>query len=313
MKGPQVSRRTFLLATAGIAGGNMRFTRGSTVTARDLAAHIQANVGIPVPDNAVDGFKAGHPDIVVKGIATTAMATMDVLKQAAKRNLNLVITYENVYFAQEPIMMPPPSGGMGAPRTGGARGQSQQPPYPEDPVYKAKKEFIEKNGMAVFQFRDQWIARKDNPLAMGLGEALGWSRYQAAGNPTSYQIPSVKLETLVADIRKRLNTRAGIRVVGDHQALIRKVAVVPGSITIETGIKRLLEADLLIAGQSQEWDVTEYAFDAATAGFKKGYIMLGVLVSEAPGMRACSNWIMSVVKNVPVEWIGTGDPYWRPS
>ena len=272
------------------------------MTARGVVARIQANVGVPVPDNAVDGFKAGNPDIAVKGIATTAMATMGVLKQAARRGLNLVITYENAYFGQEPMMMPP---------GGGAGGQSPQP-NPEDPVHKAKKEFIEKNGMAVFRFRDQWTARKDNPLARGLGEALGWSRYQVAGDPTSYQIPSVKFETLVADIRKRLNMRAGIRVVGDRQAPIRKVAVVPGSITIETGIKRLPEADLLITGQSQEWDVTEYAFDAAIAGFKKGYIMLGVVVAEDPGMRACSNWIKSVVKNVPVEWIGTGDPYWRP-
>jgi putative NIF3 family GTP cyclohydrolase 1 type 2 len=312
MEGPQVSRRIFLLAAAGMAGGNPRFIGGSTMAARDVFARIQANVGVPVPDNAVDGFKAGNPDIAVKGIATTAMATMDVLKQAAKRGLNLVITYENVYFGQEPMMMPQ-GGETGAPQGGGARGRSQQPLYPDDPVYKAKKEFIEKNGLAVFRFRDQWTARKDNPLAMGLGEALGWSQYQTAGDPTSYQIPSVKFETLVADIRKRLNTLAGIRVVGDRQALIRKVAVVPGSITIETGIKRLPEADLLITGQSQEWDVTEYAFDAAIAGFKKGYIMLGVVVAEDPGMRACSNWIKSVVKNVPVEWIGTGDPYWRPA
>ncbi len=274
------------------------------MTAHEVLERIQNNVGVAIPDNAVDGFKAGDPEIAVTGIAVTAMTTMDVLKQAAKRRLNLVITYENVYFGQEPMTMP---------QGGGARGRSQQPLYTNDPVYKAKKEFIDENGMAVFRFRDQWTARKDNPLARGLGEALGWSRYQVAGDPTSYQIPSVKFETLVADIRKRLNMRAGIRVVGDRKALIRKVAVVPGSITIETALKRLPEADLLITGQSQEWDITEYALDSATAGFKKGYIMLGVLVAEEPGMRACSNWIKSLVKNVPVEWIGTGDPYWRPA
>ncbi len=306
MESPQLSRRMFLLATAGVAGGSTRFARGTTVSARDVVARIQASVGVPLPDNAVDGFKAGNPDIAVKGIAITAMTTMDVLKQAAKRRLNLVITYENVYFGQEPMTMPPGGGGRQGGGSGGLRN-------PGDPVYRAKREFVEKNGMVVFRFRDQWTARNDNPLARGLGEALGWRRYQLAGDPTSYQIPSVKFETLVVDIRKRLNMHAGIRVVGDRQALIRKVAVVPGSITIETGIKRLPEADLLITGQSQEWDITEYAFDAAVAGFKKGYIMLGVLVAEEPGMRACSNWIKSVVKSVPVEWIGTGDPYWRPA
>ena len=304
MERPHFSRRVFLLAAAGVAGENIRISRGAAMTARQAIERIQNNAGVAIPDNAVDGFKAGDPEIAVKGIATTAITTMDALKQAAKRRLNLVLTYENVYFGQEPMTMP---------QGGSAGGRSQQPLYPNDPVYEAKKKFIEKNGMAVFRFRDQWTARKDNPLAMGLGEALGWSHYQVAGDPTTYQIPSAPLETLVADIRKRLNMRAGIRVVGDRQALIRKVAVVPGSITIETGIKRLLEADLLITGQSQEWDVTEYAFDAAYAGFKKGYIMLGVLVSEDPGMRACSDWIKSVLKNVPVEWIGTGDPYWRPA
>jgi len=312
MKGPPVSRRKFVLAAAGMAGGNIQFARGGTLAARDVVARIQANVGVPIPNNAVDGFKAGNPDIAVKGIATTAMATMEVLRQAAKRGLNLVITYENVYFAQQQTMMPQ-SGSSDAPRSGGSREQSQQPLYPDDPVYKSKKEFIEKNGMAVFRFRDQWTARRDNPLAIGLGEALGWSRYQVTEDPTSYQIPSIKFESLVDDIRKRLNMRAGIRVVGDRQALIRKIAVVPGSITIETGIRRLPEADLLITGQSQEWDVTEYAFDASIGGWKKGYIMLGVVVSEDPGMRACANWIRSVVKNVPVEWIGMGDPYWRPA
>jgi putative NIF3 family GTP cyclohydrolase 1 type 2 len=313
MKGPQVSRRMFVLAAAGMAGGNIQFVRGGTLVARDVVARIHANVGVPIPNNAIDGFKAGNPDIAVKGIATTAMATMEVLRQAAKRGLNLVITYENVYFAQEPAMMLSTSGKSDSPRSGSAREESQQPLFPNDPAYKAKKEFIENNGMAVYRFHDQWTARRDNPMAIGLGEALGWSRYHVAGDPTSYQIPSIKFESLVDDIRKRLNMRAGIRVVGDRHALIQKVAVVPGSITIETGIKRLPEADLLITGQSQEWDVTEYAFDAAIGGWKKGYIMLGVVVSEDPGMRACANWIKSAVKNVPVEWIGTGDPYWRPA
>jgi hypothetical protein len=37
------------------------------------------------------------------------------------------------------------------------------------------------------------------------------------------------------------------------------------------------------------------------------------VVSEDPGMRACADWLKTVVKEVPARWIGAGDPYWRPS
>jgi putative NIF3 family GTP cyclohydrolase 1 type 2 len=293
------TRRGFAFSTVGLIGSSVWPVSAATMAASDVMARIQAETGVPLPANAVDGFKAGDPGIAVKGIATTAMATMDVLKQAAKRGRNLVITMENVYFGQ-------PDGAR-------APGRGIQGLGPDDPVYKAKKEFIEKNGMAVYRFRDQWTARKDDPLAAGLGDALGWSRYQAKGDPTTYEIPPVKLEVLVADLRKRLGTRGGVRVVGDRQAAIRKVAVLPGSVSIETAMKRLPEADLLIAGQSQEWDVAEYAHDTVDSGQKKGYIMIGMVVSEDPGMRLCSTWIKSVLKDMPVEWIGTGDPYWRPA
>ncbi len=347
MTSDKLTRRNFTLSTAGLVGASVWTASGATLAARDVMERIQAATGVPLLPNAIDGFKAGDSGSAVKGIATTAMASVDVLKQAAKRGRNLVITLENVYFGQASAMPAggragAPPGQAGAPPAGsrggqapaeagaarggqtgagasgraqgaGAPGRGAAGLGPDDPVYKAKKDFIEKNGIVVYRFRDQWIARKDNPLATGLGEALGWGRYQSKADPTAYEIPSTRLDALVADLRKRLNTRAGVRVIGDRQAAIRKIAMLPGSISIETAMKRLPEADLLIVGQSQEWDVAEYAYDTIASGQKKGYIMVGVVVAEDPGMRRCSNWIQSVIKDIPVEWIGTGDPYWRPA
>ena len=28
-------------------------------------------------------------------------------------------------------------------------------------------------------------------------------------------------------------------------------------------------------------------------------------------MRLCAEWLKTVVKEVPAQWIGAGDPYWR--
>ena len=304
MRRPGISRRDF--AVAGVAATGIRLAFGATLSARDAVSRIQSAAG-PMPEGSTDGFVAGDPQVAVKGIATTAMPTMDVLKQAGKSGLNLIVAYEGVYYGQaQPA-------GRGAPQSGRGGGRAQGGLGPDDPVYLAKKEFIEKNGMAIFRFRDQWAARKENPLAVGLAESMGWSNYQVAGDPTSYEIPEVRFEALVADLRRRLNTRGGVRVIGERQAAIRKVALLPGLIAIDTGLKRLPQADLLMTGETREWEVAEYAFDATTAHRNKGFIMLGRILSEDPGMRACSNWIKTVVPEVPVQWIGTGDPYWRPA
>jgi hypothetical protein len=40
---------------------------------------------------------------------------------------------------------------------------------------------------------------------------------------------------------------------------------------------------------------------------------VGRVVSEDPGMRACAEWLKTMLKDVPIKWIGAADPYWRPA
>ena len=44
---------------------------------------------------------------------------------------------------------------------------------PDDPVYKAKKEFIEANGLVVFRLHDHWQARKENDMVTGPCRVVG--------------------------------------------------------------------------------------------------------------------------------------------
>ena len=43
-------------------------------------------------------FKAGNPDTPVKGIATTFMATLDVLQRSAAAGKNLIVTHEPTFW-----------------------------------------------------------------------------------------------------------------------------------------------------------------------------------------------------------------------
>lgn len=313
MKIPRVSRRRFALVAGGLVAGHVPLIRCATLSAQDVVKRIQSKVGVDWQNTSVDGFRAGDPATPVRGIATTAMATMEVLRQASKAGLNLIVTYEPTFFGQldgrpAPVPASPAPGGAGR----GGRGQAGV--APDDPIYLAKKEFIEKNGLVVWRFRDHWKARKENDLAIGLAETLGWSKSQVKGDPSSYLIPPAKFAALVSDIKKRLNVRGGLRVLGDPQATIQRIVVLPGLITLETVLKRFPGADLVVIGETRDWgEGVEYAGDANAAGVKTGLITLGRTVSEDPGMRSCATWLKGFINEVPVQWITAGDPYWRPA
>jgi hypothetical protein len=70
--------------------------------------------------------------------------------------------------------------------------------------------------------------------------------------------------------------------------------------------------DVMVAGEMREWEGVEYVRDVVAAGQKKGLVLLGRIVSEEPGMRACAAWLNTILPELPATWIAAGDPYWRP-
>jgi len=304
----QLSRRRFavLAGTAALAGPPLS-AQGGPLTAQQVVDRIQKNVGVPWQPQSLDTFKAGDPATPVTGIATTGMATMDVLTRASKEKANLVITLEPTFFGRLDAQ-PDPAAGAGR---GGGRGQAGV--IADDPVYTAKKEFIEKNGLVVWRFTDLWRGRKPDPFATGLAGVLGWTRYQVGDDVFRYDVPAVTLTALADHLAKRLKARAGIRVIGDPQTRVRRIALLPGLSTLAAAMKSLPECDVLLAGETREWETVEYAQDTVASGRKKGMIMLGRVMSEEPGMNVCADWLKALVPEVPVRWMASGDPYWRPA
>src|SRR5947207_1372432 len=136
MKRMDISRRQFAQIAGTVAAARFPVHGASILTAQAVAERVQSTLGGEWAATGLDGFKAGDPSTPVKGIATTAMATMDVLKQASKAGTNLIVTCEPTFFGRQ-------DGSPAAPGRG-AGGIAA-----DDPVYKAKKEFIEKNGLVV--------------------------------------------------------------------------------------------------------------------------------------------------------------------
>jgi putative NIF3 family GTP cyclohydrolase 1 type 2 len=300
----EISRREFitLAATGAVAAPPVFASKpagpAAAITAQEIVDRIRKNIGAEWKAETVDTFKAGDPGTVVTGIVTTSMATMDVLKQSVRAGANLIITSEPTFYSKSDAAVP----------SGGRRGG----PAATDRVFAAKNEFIKNNNLVIWRFSDNWRQRKPDPLAAGLIDALGWSKLKAADDPAHVTIPATRLEVLVSDLKKKLNARGGIRVVGDPQLTVQKIGLLPGTTPIQSALQILLGVDAVIAGEVREWESVEYARDKVTAGEKKSLILLGRVLSEDAGMNVCAQWIKTIAPEVATTWIRVGDPYWRP-
>src|SRR5262245_10316108 len=147
----------------------------STLTVGTVIARLQEKLGVPWRKGSSDGLKAGNADAIVTGIATTVMATADVLRRAAAAGRNLVFTQEPTFY--------------NAAEDGGNRAA--------DAVYLAKKALVDEGHLTVWRFSDHWNARKPNEPVGALANALGWSTYRQPDADAFYRIPETRLDALV--------------------------------------------------------------------------------------------------------------------
>jgi putative NIF3 family GTP cyclohydrolase 1 type 2 len=266
-----------------------------TLTARQIIERIQQHVGVPWTEPTVDTFKAGDPDTPVTGVAVTMMATLDVLQRAAAAGKNLVITHEPTFY--------------------GHLDETAALEQESDAVFAVKQAFIRDHHLIVWRFHDYWHRRRPDGIMTGMVGALGWQTFQTADkdNHGLFRIPSSTLKTLAADITRTLHAEA-VRVVGDPNLRVTKVALAPGAAGFARH-RRLLQRDdveVLVIGEAQEWETVEYVADAVTAKKPKALIMLGHIPSEQAGMDECARWLKTFVTEVPIEFMPARDPFWRP-
>jgi len=260
------------------------------VTARELVEEIKKQVGVEWKKDTVDTFKAGNPDTVVTGVAVTMMATMNVLERASAKGLNFVITHEPTFYAH----LDTPEG------------------IPEsDPVWAEKRAFIEKHGLVVWRFHDHWHMRKPDGIEAGVVRVLGWEKFQRPDNQYLFVMPEITLKELAEQVSRKLDSSV-VRVVGEPGMKITKLGLSPGAAGSQREIHALEQDDVqvLLVGETREWETVEYAADAVSEGRNKALIVLGHVPSEQPGMEECARWLKGFVKNLPVEFVPAKQPFW---
>jgi hypothetical protein len=161
-------------------------------TARQIIDRIKGNVGVPWREQTVDTIKAGDPETPVTGIATTMMATFDVLRRAAAERKNLVITHEPVFYSH--------------------LDKTETLEAEKDPVWADKQKFIREHKMVVWRFHDHWHQRRPDGIMEGVLRSLAWEKLYNAETGLA-KIPETSVEKLAAYVQNKLGAKV-LRVVG---------------------------------------------------------------------------------------------------
>jgi putative NIF3 family GTP cyclohydrolase 1 type 2 len=283
---PILSLILILIISFRVSGQNIP---GRQITASEIIENIIKHTGAPAIPNTVDVIKEGNPKTVVTGIVTCMFATMDVMKQAVKNKCNLIIVHEPLYYNH----------------------LDETKNFLNDEVFLQKKKFINDNGLIIWRFHDYIHSIKPDGIETGMVEKLGWGEYAVKGSTEHFVLP----ETTLGDLLKYLKGIFGSNafyVIGKPEMKLTSVALAVGAPGSMTHI-RILEdknTDVLIAGESPQWETYEYMRDAVDQGRKKAVIFLGHIPSEEAGMNYCAEWLKGFIKNVPVTFLSSGPSFW---
>ncbi|NJB69880.1 putative NIF3 family GTP cyclohydrolase 1 type 2 [Saonia flava] len=264
----------------------------SSPNAETIIDRIKENITVEWQRETVDTYKGGSPEMKITGIATTFLATMDVLKRAKAKGLNMVITHEPTFYNHFDT--------------------TEQ--FEGDSIVAAKQKYIKDNGMVVFRFHDHIHQTSIDGIYKGVVDKMDWKKYEQKQRPYIYKLPEMTLKELGNQLKTIFNTPL-IRIVGNPGMPITQVGMVLGAAGSARQINVLQREDVeaLIIGETHEWETVEYVRDAVTLGKKKALIIIGHANSEEPGMDYCASWLKSFISEVPVEFVPAGDPFWTPN
>jgi putative NIF3 family GTP cyclohydrolase 1 type 2 len=237
--------------------------------------------------HTVDTIKSGDPSQPVRAIVVTFMATRDVLAQAVARGANLVITHEPTFYNH----------------------LDEEKWLANDPIYASKRKFIDQHGLAIWRSHDLPHIDQPDMIVTGMERELGWEKNQVPGSPHSYLLAPLTLEQLAQYCKDKLGIKT-VRYAGDPGMTCIRVSLRVGAGGGRGAIDDLMAgADVVLAGESPEWETCEYVRDSTAAGARKALIVLGHANSEEAGMKWMSEWIAGLLPEVPVTHLSAGDPF----
>jgi putative NIF3 family GTP cyclohydrolase 1 type 2 len=241
-----------------------------------------------ITTDTVDTVKTGDASHEATGIVTTFLASQSVLQKAVALGANFIITHEPTFYNH-------------LDRTDWLE---------NDPVYQAKRQYIDDHGLVVWRFHDNWHTHRPDGILLGVMRQLAWEAYADPDNPLLFHLPPTTLGSLAQTLKAGLGI-ATLRMVGDPSMPCQSVGFLMGAWGGENHIRYAGECnpDVLVVGETPEWETSEYIRDAVIQGRARGLIVTGHAASEEPGMAYLVEWLRPKFPGLPIQHVPVGDAF----
>lgn len=248
----------------------------------------------PLPlDKTCDQLMSGSFDMKVTGIATTFMATVEVIKEAVNQGINMIITHEPTWYT----------------------GHDQTFWLKDDPIYQQKLALIEEHNIAIWRFHDHMHMAEEDGIYRGVIKELQWEDYVLPTNKHCFQIPKISVEALCKHLKETLDIKM-VRLVGKPEDLVERIGVFVGGFSLGFGteqfpmeIMRNEKLDVVVCGDILEWTICPYVRDAVELGMNKAMIVIGHERSEEAGMEHLVDWLKPSFEKIKITFIDAKEPF----
>jgi len=240
----------------------------------------------------------GDPDRACTGIVTTCFASVRVIKEAAERGANLIISHEALFWNHG----------------------DHTDWLADNTVFQDKKALLDRYGITVW--RDHDYIHSGIPIEggwtdgifYGLMKELGWESYLSCDieQPIEFMLPKTTASAVAREMIEKIGLN-GMKIYGDPETPVQH-AWVCGHIygPNDNAITAKAEAehfDLLIPLEIHDFTTAEYVRDASLLGHNKAIICCGHFNTEEPGMKYMAEWLQQLLGDIRVSYVQSGDSY----
>jgi len=230
-------------------------------------------------DRRVLGFRFGNSEIDVTGIGVAWYLAMEVIEQAIRKGLNMLLIHEPGLFYENNA----PWHTCLLPET--------------NPVNLKKKQLLIENGICVYTAHSNWDLQKHVGMQPTFAKALGLTKEIKRDIAVGiYLIQTMPFSDLIDKV-KTVTGLKHMRVQGDRDKLITTVAVGFGGMGFAIDAILANHADAGIFGE-----LSEFSFIAARES-NIAIIEATHLVSESIGFRSVVDAMKEMIPGMKIEFL----------
>ncbi|MBR6556756.1 MAG: Nif3-like dinuclear metal center hexameric protein [Clostridia bacterium] len=235
-----------------------------------------------------DTCKAGDPEREVTRVATCMFATPAVIRAAAEWGAQLLITHEPTYYNHMDLET-------------------------DEAQACEKRKLVADTGVVIWRYHDHPHFTKPDVIVDGLLKKMQLpADIEWVGELTLTRLRLHKPMTPV-EVARHIEEHLGlkhIRICGTRDEACNYVSITVGAIG-NLVMQELCEkeSEIVLAGETCEWAICEYARDAAELGKKKALLVLGHVGSERDGMVRTAELVRERHPEIESKYFECGEVY----